>query len=110
MKDVDIASEYIKNKIPEKPEIAVILGSGLGEFPSNLSNSIIIPYKEIPEHPISTVEGHAGEWIYGYLYDKPIICANGRLHYYEGFSMTEVVKIVSIAYEIGCNTCCRLFK
>ena len=81
---------YIKGQLPEAPQTAVILGSGLGSFVNNMENKLTIPYANIPDYPCSTISGHAGEWVFGYVNNKPIICASGRFHYYEGFSLEKV--------------------
>jgi len=97
------AADFILNKLPESPHSAVILGSGLGEFTYKLQRPINIQYAEIPHYPRSSVSGHAGEWVFGYVDGKPIICASGRFHYYEGFSMKEVTLPVSVAHFLGCR-------
>ena len=103
MKQDQEAANFILNKLPEPPHSAVILGSGLGQFTAKLQRSISIPYADIPNHPISSVAGHAGQWVFGYNKAKPIICASGRFHYYEGFSMEEVTLPVSIANSLCCQ-------
>jgi purine-nucleoside phosphorylase len=82
----------------------VILGSGLGGFVDSLDKTIFIPYSEIPNYPRSTVSGHKGEWVFGYINNKPIICASGRFHIYEGFNLYEVTLPVSIIHSLGCHT------
>ena len=96
-------ADCILNKLPEPPHSAVILGSGLGQLITNLQYPIHIPYAIIPHHPQPTISGHAGEWIFGYIEGKPIICASGRFHYYEGFSMEAVTLPVSVANLLGCQ-------
>ena len=96
-------SDFILNKLPEPPHSAVILGSGLGEFTAKLHDSIQIPYTDIPHYPLSSISGHAGKWVFGYIDEKPIICASGRFHYYEGFSMEAVTRPVSIVNSLGCQ-------
>ena len=95
--------DTLVNKIPEKPQVAVILGSGLGNFVEKLQNKIIIPYKTIKNYPKSTIIGHAGEWVFGYINEKPIICASGRFHIYEGFSFKQVVLPINSINELGCK-------
>ena len=97
------AADFILNKLPEPPHSAVILGSGLGEFSTKIQEFIQIPYADIPDYPLSSVLGHAGKWVFGYSDGKPIICASGRFHYYEGFSMEEVTLPVSVANLLGCR-------
>ena len=95
--------DHIIDKLPEKPQTAVILGSGLGKFVDGMEDGITIPYADIPDYPRSTVSGHAGEWVFGYIKNKPIICASGRFHYYEGFSMGEITLTVSVIHALGCR-------
>ena len=83
-------ADFIKGKIGDrKPKIAVILGSGLGVLSEEITNKVVISYKDIPGFPVSTVEGHAGELIIGTLGNKEIIAMNGRFHYYEGYNLQE---------------------
>jgi len=100
---LELIIDFINNKIPEKPHIAIILGSGLGGFIDNLQNSIIIPYSEIPNFPISSVSGHEGAWVFGYIFNIPVICASGRFHIYEGYKIEEVTIPVSTVHGLGCN-------
>ena len=89
------SADYIRSKINGQPDIAIILGSGLGSFADEIVDKIIIPYKEIPNFPVSTVSFHKGEFVYGTLNGKNILCMNGRIHYYEGYEMWQT------AYPIG---------
>lgn len=84
------SADYIKEKIGDlNPKIAIILGSGLGVLKDEFEEKIVIKYNEIPNFPVSTVEGHAGELIIGKLNGKEIIAMNGRFHYYEGYDLKE---------------------
>ncbi len=74
-----------------KPQIAVVLGSGLGYLVEELQQRTVIPISSIPGYPASTVAGHSGNWVFGYYYDKPVLFLQGRVHYYEGYTMQEVV-------------------
>ena len=94
---------YLNKHIPEKPHLAIILGSGLGGFSQNLQHSKTIPYCRLPNYPTSTVAGHKGEWIFGYIYDIPILCASGRFHLYEGFNIKEVSILVSSLQKLDCK-------
>ena len=102
--NLQLITSLIMNKLPESPQSAVILGSGLGEFVDNMKETIVIPYKDIPQYPHSTILGHAGEWIFGYINNKPILCSSGRFHYYEGFSMQEVTLPISVVHSLGCQS------
>ncbi|MDO5556085.1 MAG: purine-nucleoside phosphorylase [Clostridia bacterium] len=96
------SADYIKNKIGElKPKTAIILGSGLGVLSDEFEEKIIIKYKEIPNFPISTVEGHAGELIIGKLNGTQIIAMNGRIHYYEGYDLKEVTFPIRVFKLLG---------
>ncbi|MBQ7563392.1 MAG: purine-nucleoside phosphorylase [Lachnospiraceae bacterium] len=84
--------ESIKERIPLKPKVALVLGSGLGDF-ADTSMRVVgrIPYQEINGFPISTVPGHKGQFVFGYVVDVPVVCMQGRVHYYEGYPITDVV-------------------
>ena len=103
MNQSQAVADFIFDRLPEPPLYALILGSGLGQFTAKLQESIQIPYTDIPNYPLSSVAGHAGEWIFGYMNEKPIICASGRFHYYEGLSLDEVSLPVSIIHLLGCQ-------
>ena len=83
--------ECFKKKIDFKPEVAIVLGSGLGEFADEIRVVAELPYGEIEGFPVSTVKGHDGKYIFGYLGEIPVVCMKGRVHYYEGYSMSDVV-------------------
>ena len=84
------SADYIRKKIHGDPEIAVVLGSGLGSFSDMIDDQVRIPYSEIPHFARSTVEGHAGELIFGSLKGRKILCMKGRFHFYEGYSFETV--------------------
>src|ERR1700676_1950910 len=73
-----------------RPEVGLILGSGLGSIADLLTNSISIPYSDIPHFHGTTVEGHAGKMVLGKLGDIPVVFLQGRFHYYEGYSMQDI--------------------
>lgn len=101
MSSIEKAFNYISSKIPECPEIGIILGTGLGSLAEYIENPKVIDYKEIPEFPISTVEGHAGRLIYGTLEGKKVIAMQGRFHYYEGYSMKEITLPIRVMSKLG---------
>ena len=101
MKKMQETVEYIKTKVQTIPKIAIILGSGLGSLSDDIDNKTIIPYKEIPNFPISTVQGHKGELIFGTLCDIPVIAMNGRFHYYEGYTLQETTYPIRIFKLLG---------
>jgi purine-nucleoside phosphorylase len=92
---------YIKTKTNFSPEYGVILGSGLGSFTDDITVEFTLPYHEIPNFPVSTVEGHKGALVFGTIGDKKVVAMQGRFHYYEGYSMQEVTFPVRVMKYIG---------
>lgn len=101
--NIQKAANYIKSKIDIVPDIAMILGSGLGDFTDNIEESIEIPYEDIPNFPISTVKGHGGKLVIGKIGEKNIIAMKGRIHFYEGYSMQEVTFPIRVFKLLGVN-------
>lgn len=97
-------AEWLKQRMTTKPEIAIILGSGLGQLASQITDFYEFDYKDIPNFPISTVEGHAGKLIFGKLGGIDIMAMDGRFHYYEGYTMKEVTLPERVMYELGIKT------
>lgn len=93
--------EFIKKNVHSRPEIGLILGSGLGILASEVENRKNINYSEIPNFPVSTVEGHEGQLVFGRLSDKEVVLMQGRFHFYEGYNMQQVVFPVRIMRELG---------
>ena len=83
--------ESVRQKIDFKPEVALILGSGLGDFADGIKIEQTIDYTEIEGFPVSTVKGHKGRFVFGYVEDTPVVIMQGRVHYYEGYKMSDVV-------------------
>ena len=83
--------ESIKDQIPFTPKVALVLGSGLGNYADSMKIVSEIDYKDIKDFPISTVLGHAGKFIFGYVGEVPVVCMKGRVHYYEGYPIQDVV-------------------
>ena len=98
---IKAASEFLKSKTDNIPSIAIILGTGLGELIEYIDNKETIDYKDIPYFPVSTVEGHSGKLIFGYLGGKRIMAMQGRFHYYEGYDMKEVTFPVRVMQHLG---------
>jgi len=94
-------ADFILNIINEKPEYAVILGSGLVGFVDDIDIEYTLPYTEIPDFPVSTVEGHQGALIFGKDAGKNVVAMQGRFHYYEGYSMQEVTFPVRVMKLLG---------
>ncbi|AVX30493.1 purine-nucleoside phosphorylase [Carboxydocella thermautotrophica] len=95
------AVEYIRRHTDYLPEIALILGSGLGALAEEIEEAVTIPYRELPHFPVSTVEGHAGRLVLGKLKGKTVVAMQGRFHYYEGYSMGEVTFPVRVMKLLG---------
>ena len=83
--------ECFKSKIDFEPQVALILGSGLGDYADDIRVVDTLDYHEIEGFPVSTVPGHKGRFIFGYVGDVPVVCMQGRVHYYEGYPMSDVV-------------------
>lgn len=83
--------ESFREKIDFKPEIALVLGSGLGDYAETIEVAATLDYNDIEGFPISTVQGHKGRFVFGYVDKVPVVCMQGRVHYYEGYPMTDVV-------------------
>jgi purine-nucleoside phosphorylase len=92
---------YIKSKTNFEPEYGVILGSGLGGFTDDIQIEFTLPYSEIPNFPISTVEGHKGALVFGTIGTKKVLAMQGRFHFYEGYSMKEVTFPVRVMKFLG---------
>ena len=106
LKKIKETSDYIKNIVEKLPDTGIILGTGLGELVTHINIIKEIEYTNIPNFPISTVEGHSGKLIFGYLGEKYVVAMQGRFHYYEGYDMKQVTFPVRVMKELGVN---RLF-
>jgi len=98
------AKQRIQSLIDVRPDIGLILGSGLGELADDIQDAVRIPYESIPHFPVSTVEGHAGRLVIGRLQGKTVIAMQGRFHYYEGYTMQEVTFPVRVMKALGVET------
>jgi purine-nucleoside phosphorylase len=95
------AATFLKEKISMMPQLAAILGSGLGPFAETATNTTIIPTNAIPGYPVSTVSGHAGRWVCGEIAGKKILLVQGRVHFYEGYPISRVAYPVQLLAELG---------
>lgn len=95
------ARRYLNEKVNIIPEMGIILGSGLGGFVQIMEDKVSIPYRDIPNFPVSTVEGHKGELVFGKVHGRPIVAMQGRFHYYEGYNMQEVTFPVRVMQVLG---------
>ncbi|MDR1633185.1 MAG: purine-nucleoside phosphorylase, partial [Dysgonamonadaceae bacterium] len=92
---------WLRPQIPEDTKIGIILGTGLGDLASNITDKKEIPYEKIPNFPVSTVTGHHGNLIVGELGGKPVLAMQGRFHFYEGYDMKQVTYPVRVMQLLG---------
>lgn len=104
IQEIKQSAQYMKGKVKGLPEIGLILGSGLGVLADEIENAVKIPYEEIPNFPVSTVEGHAGQLVFGTLKGANVVAMQGRFHFYEGYDMKKVTFPVRVLKEMGVNT------
>ena len=104
LKQLNEAVKYLKKKYKVEPEAGIVLGSGLGNFTQEIEIECEVDYSDIPNFPVSTVEGHKGKLIFGSLSGKKIVCMGGRFHYYEGYSSEEVVFPIRVLGLLGIKT------
>ena len=97
-------ASWLKQRMTTNPKTAIILGTGLGQLASEITDKYEFPYSEISNFPVSTVEGHAGKLIFGKLGGKDIMAMEGRFHYYEGYDMKEVTFPERVMFELGIET------
>ncbi len=95
---------WLRERMPSSPTTAIVLGTGLGRLAEEIAVTKAFEYKDIPNFPVSTVEGHSGRLIFGKLGDRDILAMQGRFHFYEGYSMKEVTFPVRVMYELGIKT------
>ena len=96
----EIAGE-IRKRTSDKPKIAIILGSGLGSLADSITNHTVIPFADLPHWPASTVPGHAGRLIIGTLEEKCVLAMQGRIHFYEGYTMQQVTLPIRVMQRLG---------
>lgn len=101
---IDEAADVIRKKISIKPQIGMILGSGLNGLADSVQNPVHIPYSDLPNFPVSTVHGHVGRFVIGELEGKPVIVMQGRIHYYEGYTMGEITLPVRVMHRLGVHS------
>ncbi len=101
---ITAAAEYLQKQIPFCPEVALILGSGLGDYADTLEDAVKIPYSQIPNFPQPTVPGHTGAFVFGKKGGKNVVVAQGRVHYYEGLSMQTITLPVRVLAALGVKT------
>jgi purine-nucleoside phosphorylase len=101
LEQIKTTASYIQNKISVAPEVGIILGTGLGGLVNEINIKHSINYKDIPNFPVSTVEGHSGKLIFGELGGKNIVAMQGRFHYYEGYTLQQVTFPVRVMKLLG---------
>ena len=101
LEQIKNTAAFIQNKIDFIPQIGIILGTGLGGLVKEINIKHILPYEEIPNFPVSTVEGHSGKLIFGELGGKNVVAMQGRFHFYEGYTMQEVTFPVRVMKFLG---------
>jgi len=102
--EIDEAANFIRRKISISPKIGLVLGSGLGGLAEDVKNAVVIPFKDIPHWPVSTIEGHVGQLLIGDLYGKPSMVMQGRVHYYEGYPMDQVTFPIRVMQRLNVGT------
>ncbi len=98
------AVTFIRSRTDFKPTIGIILGTGLGSLVDGIELVDTVPYDQIPHFPVSTVESHAGRLLFGKLRGKPVVCMQGRFHYYEGYSFKQIAFPVRVMKALGMET------
>jgi purine-nucleoside phosphorylase len=101
---LDEAADYIRGKTDFQPGIGIILGTGLGSLVDGIEMKAAVEYDEIPHFPISTVESHHGRLLFGNLKGKPVVCMQGRFHFYEGYDFQQITFPVRVMKKLGVET------
>ncbi|OGQ17656.1 MAG: purine-nucleoside phosphorylase [Deltaproteobacteria bacterium RIFCSPHIGHO2_02_FULL_40_11] len=104
MNKIHIASAFIKGKQETSAKIAIILGSGLGEFAETLEDRTTISYQDIPGFPQVTVPGHKGQLVFGTINQIPVVIMQGRMHYYEGYALEDTTFPIRVFHQLGIRT------
>ena len=101
LQQIDEAADFIRERTSYRPRVGMILGSGLNALADSVTNPTIIPYGEIPNWPVSTVHGHAGRLVIGELEGQIVFVMQGRIHFYEGYSMSQITLPVRVMLRLG---------
>jgi purine-nucleoside phosphorylase len=101
LEQIDKAADAIRARTSYQPRVGVILGSGLNDLADSVQKADVIPYADLPNWPLSTVQGHAGRLVIGSLEDQPVLVMQGRVHFYEGYSMSQVTLPVRVMIRLG---------
>ena len=101
LEQIDQAAEEIRKRISTLPRVGMILGSGLNSLADSVQEAVVIPYRELPHWPVSTVHGHAGQLVIGELEGQSVLVMQGRIHFYEGYSMSQITLPVRVMARMG---------
>ena len=101
LSQIDEAAQLIRDRVDMQPRVGMILGSGLGNLANEVEGAVGLPYEEIPNWPVSTVEGHQGRLVIGKLENQPVLIMQGRSHFYEGYSMAQIGFPVRVMQRLG---------
>ena len=101
LRKIESIAKFLESKMPFTPKAGIILGTGLGGLIQKIDIKLSLSYQDIPDFPISTVEGHSGKLIFGLLSDVPVVAMQGRFHYYEGYDMQDVTLPVRVMKFLG---------
>jgi purine-nucleoside phosphorylase len=101
LEQIDEAADAVRSKTSHKPRVGLILGSGLNSLADSVQNADVIPYSDLPHWPVSTVHGHAGQLVIGELERQTVFVMQGRVHFYEGYSMSQITLPVRVMLRLG---------
>jgi purine-nucleoside phosphorylase len=101
LEQIDRVANAVREKIEVEPRVGLILGSGLNDLAASVENAVAISYNDLPHWPVSTVEGHVGRLVVGKLEGQPVFVMQGRIHFYEGYSMAEITLPVRVMVRLG---------
>lgn len=101
LEQIDQVADAVRAKLNVKPRVGIILGSGLNDLAASVKGAVAIPYGDLPHWPVSTVEGHVGRLVVGELEEQPVFVMQGRIHFYEGYSMGQVTLPVRVMQRLG---------
>ena len=101
LEQIDQVADAVRAKINVKPRVGIILGSGLNDLAASVKNAVTIPFGDLPYWPVSTVEGHVGRLVIGELEGQHVFVMQGRVHYYEGYTMGQVTLPVRVMLRLG---------
>ena len=101
LEQIDQVADAVRSRINIKPRVGIILGSGLSDLAASVKNAVTIPYGDLPHWPVSTVEGHVGQLVIGDLEGQPVLVMQGRIHFYEGYTMSQITLPVRVMLRLG---------